>query len=63
MPGTLYAMIIKEKLDEALTNFRRSIAIDVERSEPSVDFFDSESRRLSIDLTTHVLQSDTSKRC
>ena len=44
MPGTLYAMIIKEKLDEALTNFRRSIAIDVERSEPSVDFFDSESR-------------------
>ncbi|KAI0340867.1 beta and beta-prime subunits of DNA dependent RNA-polymerase [Trametopsis cervina] len=40
LPGQLYGMIIKEKLDEALTAFRRSIAIDVERSEPSVDFFD-----------------------
>lgn len=44
LPGSLYGMIIKEKLDEALTNFRRSIAIDVEREEPSVDFFDSKSK-------------------
>lgn len=41
LPGQLYGMIIKERLEEALNNFRRSIAIDVERSEPSVDFFDS----------------------
>ncbi|KAF7789452.1 hypothetical protein EIP86_000397 [Pleurotus ostreatoroseus] len=40
LPGALYGMIIKEKLEEALNNFRRSIAIDVERSEPSVDFYD-----------------------
>lgn len=42
LPGYLYAMIIKEKLEEALNNFRRSLAIDVERSEPSMDFFNSE---------------------
>ncbi len=41
LPGALYGMIIKEKLEEALNNFRRSIAIDIERSEPSVDFYDS----------------------
>ncbi len=41
LPGALYGMIIKEKLEEALTNFRRSIAFDVDRKEPSVDFFDS----------------------
>jgi DNA-directed RNA polymerase I subunit RPA2 len=50
LPGTLYGMIIKEKLDEALTNFRRSIAIDVDRSDPSVDFFDSKLDRHSIVL-------------
>lgn len=42
LPGQLYGMIIKEKLDEALTIFHRSIALDVGHSEPSVDFFDSE---------------------
>ncbi|KAJ3529741.1 hypothetical protein NM688_g7810 [Phlebia brevispora] len=40
LSGTLYGMIIKEKLEEALNNFRRSIAIDVERDDPSVNFFD-----------------------
>ena len=42
LPGYLYGMIIKEKLEEALNNLRRSIALDVERGEASVDFFDSE---------------------
>ena len=41
LPGYLYGMIIKEKLEEALNNWRRSIAFDIERKEPSVDFFDS----------------------
>ena len=44
LPGTLYGMIIKERLEEALTNFARGIAIDVQREEPSVDFFDSEAQ-------------------
>ena len=44
LPGSLYGMIIKERLDEALTNLARSISIDVQREEPSVDFFDSENR-------------------
>lgn len=41
LPGTLYGMIIKEKLEEALTNITRTIAIDVTRGEVVPDFFDS----------------------
>ncbi|KAH9833798.1 beta and beta-prime subunits of DNA dependent RNA-polymerase [Rhodofomes roseus] len=40
LPGTLYGMIIKERLEEALNNFAISIRQDVNRSEASVDFFD-----------------------
>jgi DNA-directed RNA polymerase I subunit RPA2 len=43
LPGTLYGMIIKERLEEALNNLVRSIQIDVQRAEPSVDFYDSKS--------------------
>ena len=43
LPGTLYGMIIKERLEECLNNFARSIQLDVQRGEPSVDFFDSKS--------------------
>lgn len=41
LPGTLYGMIIKERLEEALNNFAISVRQDVNRSEASVDFFDS----------------------
>ncbi|EMD40372.1 hypothetical protein CERSUDRAFT_148338 [Gelatoporia subvermispora B] len=40
LPGSLYGMIIKERLEEALNNFRIAIQQDVNRGEPSVDFFD-----------------------
>lgn len=40
LPGSLYGMIIKERLDEALTQFRTQIAVDVRRSDAAVDFFD-----------------------
>ncbi|TFK93629.1 beta and beta-prime subunits of DNA dependent RNA-polymerase [Polyporus arcularius HHB13444] len=40
LPGTLYGMIIKERLEEALNGFREGIAIDVRTSNPAVDFFD-----------------------
>ncbi|KAJ3487257.1 hypothetical protein NLI96_g3666 [Meripilus lineatus] len=40
LPGTLYGMIIKEKLEEALTNITRAIATDVTRGEIVPDFFD-----------------------
>ncbi|KAI0920779.1 DNA-directed RNA polymerase I subunit rpa2, variant 2 [Taiwanofungus camphoratus] len=40
LPGTLYGMIIKERLEEALNGFALGIRQDVSRSEPSVDFFD-----------------------
>lgn len=42
LPGTLYGMIIKEKLEEAMWSFRSAIQQDVDRSESSVDFLDSE---------------------
>ena len=41
LPGTLYGMIIKERLEEALNSFREGIALDVRNSNPAVDFFDS----------------------
>ncbi|CAL1700117.1 unnamed protein product [Somion occarium] len=40
LPGSLYGMILKERLEEALTSIQRTIAIDVSRGEGSVDFFD-----------------------
>ncbi|RDX55403.1 beta and beta-prime subunits of DNA dependent RNA-polymerase [Lentinus brumalis] len=40
LPGTLYGMIIKERLEEALNGFREGIAIDVRTLNPAVDFFD-----------------------
>lgn len=41
LPGMLYGMIIKERLEEALNGFWSGIRQDVQRSEASVDFFDS----------------------
>ncbi|KAL6307197.1 beta and beta-prime subunits of DNA dependent RNA-polymerase [Sparassis latifolia] len=41
LPGTLYGMIIKERLEEALHNVSQAIAADVRLSNPSVDFFDN----------------------
>ena len=41
LPGFLYGMIIKERLEEALNSFREGIALDVRNSNPAVDFFDS----------------------
>lgn len=58
LPGTLYGMIIKERLEEALNNFRRSIAIDVERGEPSVDFFDSKYYLWVLLDATHFLAAE-----
>ncbi|RPD67372.1 beta and beta-prime subunits of DNA dependent RNA-polymerase [Lentinus tigrinus ALCF2SS1-7] len=40
LPGTLYGMIVKERLEEALNSFREGIAIDIRTSNPAVDFFD-----------------------
>ena len=39
LPGSLYGMIIKEKLDEALSAIRYQIVQDVRRGESTVDFF------------------------
>jgi len=40
LPGTLYGMIIKERMEEILNNIRNTVALDV-RSGVSVDFDDS----------------------
>ncbi|KAG9102005.1 hypothetical protein FS749_000570 [Ceratobasidium sp. UAMH 11750] len=41
LPGFLYGMIIKERLDEALNQVRAQIAQDVRRKVAAVDFMDS----------------------
>ena len=41
LPGYLYGMIIKERLEEALNQVRNQIATDVRKAEPPPDFFDS----------------------
>lgn len=41
LPGSLYGMIIKERLEEALSQVRNQIAQDVRKEVPSVDFFNS----------------------
>lgn len=42
LPGYLYGMIIKERLEEVLNQVRNQIATDVRRAEPPPDFLDSE---------------------
>lgn len=41
LPGTLYGMIIKERMDEILNNIRSNITADVRNGVP-VDFNDSQ---------------------
>ena len=41
LPGYLYGMIIKERLEEVLNQVRNQIATDVRRAEPPPDFLDS----------------------
>ena len=41
LPGHLYGMIIKERLEEVLNQVRSQIAADARRGEPPPDFFDS----------------------
>lgn len=41
LPGSLYSMIIKERMEEILNNIRTNIVIDV-RNGVAVDFNDSE---------------------
>ena len=40
LPGSLYGMIIKERLEEALNQIRAQITIDVQKGQ--ADFLDSE---------------------
>lgn len=42
LPGYLYGMIIKERLEEALNQVRNQIATDARGAEPPPDFLDSE---------------------
>jgi DNA-directed RNA polymerase I subunit RPA2 len=41
LPGSLYAMIIKERLEDAVTQWRNQIALDVRNGDPAVDFMDT----------------------
>ena len=48
LPGQLYGMIIKEKLEEALTQMRNQIALDVRKQESTVDFFNGKQQSFSL---------------
>ena len=54
MPGFLYGMIIKEKLEELLTGIRAQIAQDVRRNVQGVDFFDNKY----VSKAMHKVNSD-----
>jgi len=41
LPGILYGMVIKERLEDALSQVRNQIATEV-RNNVAVDFFDSQ---------------------
>jgi DNA-directed RNA polymerase I subunit RPA2 len=41
LPGSLYGMIIKERLEEALLQVRTQILTDIRKGAAAVDFFDS----------------------
>ncbi|KAI0082549.1 beta and beta-prime subunits of DNA dependent RNA-polymerase [Panus rudis PR-1116 ss-1] len=60
LPGTLYGMIIKERLEEALSQIRKTIAIDVARSDGSVDFFDKRYIKKVIARTNYDIGSKMS---
>lgn len=55
LPGYLYGMIIKERLEEALNQVRNQIATDVRKAEPPVDFLDS---TYSCQASTYLLPDD-----
>ena len=40
LPGSLYGMIVKEKLEEALNQVRNQIIQDVRKQDTSVNFLD-----------------------
>lgn len=59
LPGFLYGMIIKERLEESLTQVRNQIAMDVRKDDPAVNFVDSKLRfPSSCSLPFTSLQSD-----
>jgi DNA-directed RNA polymerase I subunit RPA2 len=45
LPGSLYGMIIKERLEEALGQVRSQIAQDVRREQQFVDFGNGEPEK------------------
>lgn len=52
LPGSLYGMIIKEKLEEALNQVRNQIIQDVRKQEASVNFLDGKE---TVSSSSHVL--------
>lgn len=54
LPGTLYGMIIKERLEEALNGIRAQIMRDLRTPSAKVDFFDGKSPGSRFALACHV---------
>lgn len=66
LPGQLYGMIIKEKLEDALNQIRIQINLDVRRGDSTVDFRNgalavTETSRFYISKSLHPARSIYSK--
>lgn len=59
LSGFLYSMIIKERLEEALTQVRNQIAMDVRKDDPAVNFVDSKWSLPSSYLRLLTARSDS----
>jgi DNA-directed RNA polymerase I subunit RPA2 len=63
LPGILYGMIIKEKLDETLLQIQTQVLQDTRRDHASVDFFDGASIFNILEAARHTcMQNDTSRK-
>ena len=62
LPGSLYGMIIKERLEEALNQVRNQVVQDVRKQDPSIDFFDGKYSVLSQSQTDNCVKIDISTR-
>jgi DNA-directed RNA polymerase I subunit RPA2 len=54
LPGSLYGMIIKERLEEALVQIRSQIIADIRKGTAAVDFYDS-AQKLELSFRPDII--------
>lgn len=64
LPGQLYGMILKEKIEDLLNGIRLQIITDLRRAESTVDFFNGQSSSVGlfiVNILTRRTQRSTSR--